>query len=119
MIGSVEGENAILVDDIIDTAVRISISAQTLKNAGANDIYAVATHPVFSQDAVKHMTESPLKKVIVTDSIQLPEEKMFDKIEIISVGDLIGRTIRRIYQERSVGKLFLKEERESTKSDPK
>ncbi|ANZ67695.1 ribose-phosphate diphosphokinase [Secundilactobacillus paracollinoides] len=119
VIGSVEGENAILVDDIIDTAVRISISAQTLKNAGANDIYAVATHPVFSQDAVKHMTESPLKKVIVTDSIQLPEEKMFDKIEIISVGDLIGRTIRRIYQERSVGKLFLKEERESTKSDPK
>ncbi len=62
VIGSVAGKNAILVDDIIDTAVRISISAQTLKNAGANDIYAVATHPVFSQNAVEQMKASPLKK---------------------------------------------------------
>lgn len=116
VIGSVAGKNAILVDDIIDTAVRISISAQTLKNAGANDIYAVATHPVFSQNAVEHMAASPLKKVIVTDSIQLPDEKNFDKVEIISVGDLMGRAIRRIYTEQSVGTLFLNEERENTKA---
>ncbi|WP_282801276.1 ribose-phosphate diphosphokinase [Secundilactobacillus kimchicus] len=113
VIGSVKGMNAILVDDIIDTAERISISAQTLKNAGANDIYAAATHPVFSQNAVKHMVDSPLKKVIVTDSIQIPEEKQFDKIELISVGDLMGRAIRRIYSKRSVGKLFRKEEQEN------
>ncbi|MFC6255321.1 ribose-phosphate diphosphokinase [Secundilactobacillus hailunensis] len=107
VIGSVKGKNAILVDDIIDTAVRISISAQTLKNAGANDIYAVATHPVFSKNAVSQMVNSPLKKVIVTDSIQMPEEKQFDKLEIISVGNLMGQAIRRIYSEQSVGQLFI------------
>ncbi|MCH5463115.1 ribose-phosphate pyrophosphokinase [Lactobacillus sp. LC28-10] len=107
VIGSVKGMNAILVDDIIDTAVRISISAQTLKNAGANDIYAVATHPVFSKNAVSQMTNSPLKKVIVTDSIQMPDSKQFDKLEIISVGHLIGQAIRRIYSEQSVGQLFI------------
>ncbi|WP_203649066.1 ribose-phosphate diphosphokinase [Secundilactobacillus yichangensis] len=107
VIGSVKGKNAILVDDIIDTAVRISISAQTLKNAGANDIYAVATHPVFSKNAVTQMKDSPLKKVIVTDSIQMPESKQFDKLEIISVGNLMGQAIRRIYSEQSVGKLFI------------
>lgn len=110
VIGSVEGKNAILVDDIIDTAVRISISAQTLKDAGANDIYALATHAVFSQDAVKQMKASPLKKVIVSDSIQLPESKQFDKVEVISVGNLMGQAIRRIYTEQSVGKLFVNEE---------
>lgn len=108
VIGSVAGKNAILVDDIIDTAVRISISAQTLKNAGANDIYAVATHPVFSKNAVTQMKNSPLKKVIVTDSIQMPESKQFDKLEIISVGNLIGQAIRRIYSEQSVGQLFIR-----------
>lgn len=108
VIGSVEGKNAILVDDIIDTAVRISISAQTLKNAGAKDVYAVATHPVFSKNAVKQMQNSSLKKVIVTDSIQMPESKQFDKLEIISVGHLIGQAIRRIYSEQSVGQLFIR-----------
>lgn len=107
VIGSVQGKNAILVDDIIDTAVRISISAQTLKNAGANDIYAVATHPVFSKNAVTQMKNSPLKKVIVTDSIQMPDSKQFDKLEIISVGNLMGQAIRRIYSEQSVGQLFI------------
>ncbi len=108
VIGSVDGKNAILVDDIIDTAVRISISAQTLKNAGAKDVYAVATHPVFSKNAVTQMKNSPLKKVIVTDSIQMPESKQFDKLEIISVGNLIGQAIRRIYSEQSVGQLFIR-----------
>ncbi|MTV82896.1 ribose-phosphate diphosphokinase [Secundilactobacillus folii] len=110
VIGSVAGKNAILVDDIIDTAVRISISAQTLKDAGAQDIYAVATHPVFSQNAVKLMATSPLKKVIVTDSIQLPAAKQFDKVEVISVGDLMGQAIRRIYLEQSVGQLFVNDD---------
>lgn len=108
VIGSVDGKNAILVDDIIDTAVRISISAQTLKNAGAKDVYAVATHPVFSKNAVTQMKNSPLKKVIVTDSIQMPESKQFDKLEIISVGNLMGQAIRRIYSEQSVGQLFIR-----------
>ncbi len=108
VIGSVDGKNAILVDDIIDTAVRISISAQTLKNAGAKDVYAVATHPVFSKNAVTQMKNSPLKKVIVTDSIQMPESKQFVKLEIISVGNLMGQAIRRIYSEQSVGQLFIR-----------
>lgn len=115
VIGSVKGKTAILVDDIIDTANRISISAQKLKYAGANDIYATATHPVFSQNAVKNMINSPLKKVIVTDSIQIPKDNKFDGLELISVGDLFGHAIQQIYSKQSVGKLFCKYEHKNIK----
>ncbi|WP_203641893.1 ribose-phosphate diphosphokinase [Levilactobacillus andaensis] len=106
VIGDVKGKHAILVDDIIDTAVRITISADALKKAGAADVYACATHAVLSGDATQRINDSVLKKVVITDSIQLPEDKQSDKFVVMSVGDLFGKAIDLIYHEEPVDSLF-------------
>lgn len=106
VIGSVKGKRAILIDDIIDTGVRIANSAKTLERAGATEVFAVATHAVFSGNAVEELNNSPLKKVVFTDSIKLLEEKQSDKFVVVSVGNLMGKAIQRIYNEESVGALI-------------
>ncbi|WP_125546882.1 ribose-phosphate diphosphokinase [Levilactobacillus lindianensis] len=106
VIGDVRGKHAILVDDIIDTALRITVSAEALMAAGAADVYACATHAVLSGDATKRINESSLKKVVFTDSIQLPAEKQSDKFVILSVGDLFGQAIDLIYHQEPVDSLF-------------
>lgn len=106
VIGDVTGKNAILVDDIIDTAVRISVSAQALRNAGAAHVFASATHAVLSGDATKHIDASPLEKVVVSDSIRIPAEKQSDKFVVMSVDELFGRAITLIYNEQPVDQLF-------------
>ncbi|MFC6261164.1 ribose-phosphate diphosphokinase [Levilactobacillus fujinensis] len=106
VIGDVKGKHAILVDDIIDTAVRITISADALKKAGAADVYACATHAVLSGDATQRINDSVLKKVVITDSIQLPEDKQSDKFVVMSVGELFGKAIDLIYHEEPVDSLF-------------
>ncbi|GAK47204.1 phosphoribosylpyrophosphate synthetase [Secundilactobacillus oryzae JCM 18671] len=115
VIGEVKGKRAILIDDIIDTGVRMANSAKTLEQAGANEVYAVATHAVFSGDAAQKLEDVPLKKVVITDSIQLPEEKQIDKLAIMSVGNLMGKTIRRIYDQKSVGELIRQEKEDLNK----
>lgn len=106
VIGDVVGKNAILVDDIIDTAVRITVSANALKKAGARDVFACATHPVLSGDATQRINDSDLEKVVVTDSIRIPEEKQSDKFVVVSVDQLFGRAITLIYNEQPVDQLF-------------
>ncbi|MCH4123140.1 MAG: ribose-phosphate diphosphokinase [Levilactobacillus sp.] len=108
VIGDVQGKHAILVDDIIDTAIRITVSADALKKAGAADVYAAATHAVLSGDATQRINESVLKKVVITDSIQLPEDKQSDKFAIMSVGEMFGKAIDLIYHEEPVDSLFTK-----------
>lgn len=80
VIGDVKGKTAIIVDDIVDTGVRMNLSAQALKNFGAAKVYGIATHAVLSADAVNTLQNSPLEKMIVTDTIQLPKEKEFPKL---------------------------------------
>ncbi|HLR92244.1 MAG TPA: ribose-phosphate diphosphokinase [Atopostipes sp.] len=109
IIGDVKGKKAILVDDMIDTAGTIVNAAQALKDRGATEVYACATHGVFSPPAIERIKDSVIKTMVVTDSIYLPEEKRLDKIELISVSELIGQAIQRIYEERSVSPLFYKE----------
>ncbi|MDK7186911.1 MULTISPECIES: ribose-phosphate diphosphokinase [Facklamia] len=106
IVGSVEGKRAVIIDDMIDTAGTISIAAQALVDRGATEVYACCTHPVLSGPAIERLTNSVIKKVIVTDSILLPEEKRIDKIEIVSVARLIGEAIKRIHENRSVSPLF-------------
>ena len=106
VIGNVTGKHAILVDDIIDTAIRITVSAEALKRAGAADVFACATHAVLSGDATQRIDDSVLEKVVITDSIQLPEDKQSDKFEILSVGELFGKAIDLIYHEQPVDSLF-------------
>ena len=80
IIGDVKGKKCIMIDDMIDTAGTISKGAQALMDAGAEEVYASATHAVLSGPAIERLDNSPLKQVVVTDSIQLPDEKQIDKI---------------------------------------
>ena len=106
IIGSVDGKRCILIDDMIDTAGTITLAAQALMDAGAIEVYASATHPVLSGPAIERIEKSPIKQLVVTDSIQLPEEKQIDKLVQVSVGPLIGDAIKRIHENKPVSPLF-------------
>lgn len=106
VIGNVKGKKAIIVDDMIDTAFKLTIAAETLKKAGATDVYAIATHAVFSGNAQQRLQDSEIEKVIVTDSINISKADQFEKLEVVSVGDLFGEAITLIHNQQSVGKLF-------------
>ncbi len=106
IIGDVKGKKCIMIDDMIDTAGTISKGAQSLMDAGAEEVYASATHAVLSGPAIERLDNSPLKQVVVTDSIQLPDEKQIDKIVQVSVAPLIGAAIKRINENRPVSPLF-------------
>ncbi len=109
VIGDVKGKTAIIVDDIVDTGVRMNLSAQALKNFGAAKVYGIATHAVLSADAVNTLQNSPLEKMIVTDTIQLPKEKEFSKLVQLSVDDLLKEAIVRIHNNQSIDTLFNRE----------
>lgn len=106
IIGHVEGKRAIIIDDMIDTAGTITLASQALADAGATEVYASCTHPVLSGPAIERIKNSAIKRLIVTDSIQLPPEKMIDKMVIVSVAKLLGEAIVRIYENEPVSPLF-------------
>lgn len=106
IIGDVRGRTAILIDDIIDTAGTISLAAKALKEAGAEDIYACCTHPVLSGPAIERLEASPLKEIVVTDTIPLREPCATTKIKVLSVAPILGEAIVRIHEQQSISKLF-------------
>ena len=106
IIGNVEGKVVILVDDIIDTAGTIVKAAEALKERGATDIYACATHGVLSGPAIERIKSSCIKQMILTDTIPLPDEKKIDKIKVLSIAPLFAEALRRIHSEHSVSILF-------------
>lgn len=107
IIGSVEGRSCVLVDDIIDTAGTICSGAKLLMEKGAKDVYVMAAHPVFSGPAIQRLAESPIKEVIVTNSIPLsPEAQAVDKIKQLSIAPLLGEAIARIHDSQSVSEMF-------------
>lgn len=106
IIGDIEGKNVVLVDDIIDTAGTMVQGANALKELGAREVYACCTHPVLSGPAIERIRDSEIKELIVTDTIPLSEDKVIDKIKVISVASIFGEAIRRIYKNISVSKLF-------------
>lgn len=107
IIGDVKGKVAVLIDDMIDTAGTITLAAQALQDAGAIEVYACCTHPVLSGPALDRLNASVIKEVVVTDSIQVPEEKTGGKIVQVSVDKLMAEAIRRIHENRSVSPLFI------------
>ncbi len=107
ILGEVKGKNVILIDDQVATAGSITEAAVALKKAGAKDVYAGISHGIFSGPALKRIAESPLKEVVVSDTIPLPKEKRHKKIKVLSVAGLLGEAIRRIHEERSVSSLFV------------
>jgi len=106
VIGEIRDRNVIIIDDIIDTAGTIAAGAKALKERGANDIYVCCTHPVLSGPAIKRLEEAPIKEVLVTNTIMLPQEKVIPKMKILSVAPLLGEAIIRIHEDLSVSKLF-------------
>ncbi|MDR5659189.1 ribose-phosphate diphosphokinase [Serpentinicella sp. ANB-PHB4] len=106
IIGDIKDKNVILIDDMIDTAGTITQAADALINFGAKEVYACCTHPVLSGPAIERIQNSSIKELITTDTIQLPENKKIDKINIVSVDQLFAEAIRRIYQNSSVSEIF-------------
>ena len=105
VIGEVKNREAIIVDDLISTGSTLIQAAETLLQHGATEVYATCTHPVFAGDAVERLNKSPLKEIIVTDTI--PHTNLPSKIKILTVSALLGEAIKRIHLETSVSSLFI------------
>jgi ribose-phosphate pyrophosphokinase len=107
LIGDVRGRTALIVDDIIDTAGTLVKTAEALMEAGATAVYAGATHAVLSGKAVERIANSPLKEVVVTNSVPGSDAaKAVAKIKVLSVAELLARGIRNIHEETSISELF-------------
>ncbi len=109
LIGNVEGRDVIVVDDEIDTGGSLSQAVELTKEMGARDVYAVCVHPIFSEKAVDRLADLPLKAIITTDTVPVPEEKrkkLADSLKVLSVAPLLGEVIRRAHEGRSVGEMF-------------
>ena len=106
IIGNVEGKTCILIDDMIDTAGTICHAADALAEAGAVEVYASCTHPVLSGPAMDNIQKSAIKKLVVLDTIYLPEDRLIDKIEQISIAKLLAEAIVRIHENRPLSPLF-------------
>ena len=107
IIGEVEGKNCILIDDICDTAGTLTNASTALKNDKAKSVYAYITHGVLSDPAIERVENSPIDKMIITDSILARDDVIkSNKIDILSIAPLIGEAIERITDNRSVSSLF-------------
>ena len=106
LIGKVEDRDVILFDDIIDTAGTLCAAAGLLKRSGAKRIIAVCTHPILSGNSVANIERSPMSRVVVSDTLQVPPEKMNGKIEVLTAAALFGEAIKRIHNEESISSLF-------------
>jgi ribose-phosphate pyrophosphokinase len=107
LIGDVKGRDAVVIDDMIDTAGTLVQAADALEREGARRILACGVHPVLSGPAIPRIEGSPLEKVIVTNSIPLGRDRQHPKITVLSVAPLLAEAIRRIHDEESVSTLFV------------
>jgi ribose-phosphate pyrophosphokinase len=104
IIGSVDGKDVIVIDDMIDTAGTIVKAARALKDSGATSVMAFCSHPVLSGPAHERIATGALDELVVTDTIPLSQEN--EKITVLSVAHLFSEVIRRIYHNESVNGLF-------------
>ncbi|MDV3002106.1 MAG: Ribose-phosphate pyrophosphokinase [Chroococcopsis gigantea SAG 12.99] len=106
LIGDVQGKTAVLVDDMIDTAGTIVEGARLLREKGARQVYACATHAVFSGPAISRLKSGVLEEVIVTNTIPVPDDNRFEQLTVLSVANLLGEAIWRIHEDSSVSSMF-------------
>jgi ribose-phosphate pyrophosphokinase len=108
IIGEVEDRICVMVDDMADTAGTLTEAARALVTAGAREVHALATHPVLSGPAIKRIEESPIKEMVVTDSIALRDDaRDCGKLKVVTVSRLLAEAIRRINNEESISSLFI------------
>jgi ribose-phosphate pyrophosphokinase len=106
LIGEVDGKTALIVDDEVTSGGTVVATAEALREHGAGDIYCCVTHPVLSGNAADIIEASPVKELVVTDTLDVPAEKMGPNTKILSVADLLGEAIHRIHSGLSVGAMF-------------
>ena len=106
IIGDVKGKRCLMIDDMIDTAGTLCQGAQAIKDAGATEIYAGCTHSVLSGPAIERLKNSAITKLVMLDTIHLPEEKNCDKFEVLSVADIFAAAIENVYLDKPMSKLY-------------
>ena len=106
VIGDVEGRLCILTDDMIDTAGTITSAAELLYERGATEVWAMATHGVLSGPAIDRLKNSPITRVVLTNTLPLPPEKQIDKIEVLSIGQIIADALSAVFDDTSVSEIF-------------
>ncbi|HYW10173.1 MAG TPA: ribose-phosphate pyrophosphokinase, partial [Longimicrobium sp.] len=106
VIGDVEGKDCLLTDDMIDTAGTMAEACRALKDRGANDVYACATHALLSGPAVERLSAAPFTEIVVTNTVPIPESKRFPALTVLSVADLLAQALRYTHSNESVSSLF-------------
>jgi len=109
LIGDVKGHDVIIVDDEVDTGGSVAQAVNVVMKYGARDVYLAFIHPIFSDSAVEKLAALPIKQIITTDSVPIPDEKMKQLegcITVLSVAELLGEVIKRAHEGRSVGEMF-------------
>jgi len=108
VIGEIRGKNALILDDMIDTAGTLTQAVEALRQHGAKEVFAACTHPVLSGPAVERIEQSDLSEVVVTNTIPLRDKaRTCPKIKVLSVAGLLAEAIKRIHEEKSVSSLFV------------
>ncbi|MEX0832565.1 MAG: ribose-phosphate diphosphokinase [Actinomycetota bacterium] len=106
VVGEVEGLPCVLIDDMVDTAGTVAKGAATLAQQGAGPIYVAATHAILSGKAVQSLEEAPIKEVVVTNTVPIPEERQFAKLTVLSIAPIIASAIRAVFEDTSVSEIF-------------
>ena len=106
VVGEVEGRDVLIPDDMIDTAGTVCEASRALKALGARDIYVCATHALLSGPAVERLKAAPIEEVAVTDTVSITPDRRFDRLKVLSVGELLSKAIRYTHSEQSVSSLF-------------
>jgi ribose-phosphate pyrophosphokinase len=106
VVGEVEGRRCVLIDDMIDTAGTVCAAAELLMERGATEVWAMATHGVLSDPALDRLKASVISRVVVTNTLPVPEERRIDKLEVLSVASIVARAIDAVFEDTSVSEIF-------------
>ena len=118
VVGEVEGKNCILTDDMVDTGGTLANAVYALKERGANAVYAVATHALLSGKAAEKLSDAPLDEMVVTNTVEIPESRRFERLTVLSIAELLGNAIQCIHSNESVSQLFeINDDKQDTMGD--
>jgi ribose-phosphate pyrophosphokinase len=106
VVGDVDGRRCLVIDDMIDTAGTVCAAAERLVERGATEVWAMATHPILSDPALERLEKAPISRVIVTNTLPIPEQRRIAKLEVLSVARVIADAIDAVFEDASVSEIF-------------